>query len=395
MLSSFISRIIRLSKNKYIQIYLDIFRILSVLSLTITFLGLFFYALSYSFLYGYYLSGITPSYYSILNIITNPIPFNRYTLIIVSFIICLTVVFLTSSVLVIKKGKWPTSVATIIFLVAFHFCLSIFFVNGNDLFDKSLSFLIIWSLPVYITIMIFWMIRTPIRVGVSLSGTIYGLFLTSLLVSIFNWSIITLQLLLPVGSFLVGILFTYSKTSWYHYYIVRFILIVPYVAISSIFVIYLLQKKNFFLFSINLDILFCLFLSILLSLLLSIKKIKTKEIKHDDISSTTEKNKLDLYLLALDKAGKSTLLCMLSIFLIVSMVFIPHFSFTTGQYIRDFTFTSTDKRKLHIINDYEEKISIKGTIISIKDGVYYISNEDWELDVLKGDRITVRNNYTD
>ncbi|GAB7057314.1 hypothetical protein JCM16163A_40620 [Paenibacillus sp. YK5] len=50
---------------------------------------------------------------------------------------------------------------------------------------------------------------------------------------------------------------------------------------------------------------------------------------------------------------------------------------------------------MQVIKDYDKGITIKGNIISIKEGIYYISNEKWRLEIIKGDKVYVENYQSD
>lgn len=177
MLVPFITRVLNYTRLKHVQIILDVLRILSAASFLISIFGLFFFTLGYSFLYGYFLSGDVPAYQSILYIVTNPIPFNYYTVLIISSLLILSVIFIMSATYVVKNGVTHVKFSIIVFILIFHICLSIFFVNGSDLLNKIISFSVIWVVPLFISIMIYWAIRSPIRRGLSISGTLYGFFL--------------------------------------------------------------------------------------------------------------------------------------------------------------------------------------------------------------------------
>ncbi len=117
-----------------------------------------------------------------------------------------------------------------------------------------------------------------------------------------------------------------------------------------------------------------------------LKKWKQIEVSNIDLT----KSVIDNYIKNVTKVGKSTILATLSIMVVVLSTLTPHLSMIGGQYIREFT--NDGVRELQLIRDFDNKISIKGNIVSIREGIYYISNESWELDIINGDKIIVESN---
>ncbi|MBB3112967.1 hypothetical protein FHS18_005069 [Paenibacillus phyllosphaerae] len=385
MAVSLVSRLIDFFKNKHIKIVLDICRIISAVSFAVSVFGLIFYTIGYSFLYGYYFSGDLPGYYSILNIIVHPVPINFYTVSIISSLIIIIVVFLISSIFVIKQKNWGKSVPILIFLVAFHICLSVFFVNGEDIYEKSFSFIVVWSVPVFITIMIFWMIRTPFHPRLSISGTLYGLFVFVIFDLILKIQDIYAQLFLPVGSFLLGIIFTLLNKKWTEKYIFRAFLTFPIVELIVLIFMYLLK----IIIEVKIDgkdmtVLTCL--AFLITLIISLKRYKeSPEIPR--VSSNSDNKKYTVLLNKLEQLGIPSIVSTVSIIILLLGILAPLLSLNAGQYIRVITTSST--REMQLIKNYDNSFSIKGNVVSIKEGNYYVSNEGWNLVIVKGDKIIV------
>lgn len=381
-----ISNILESLNKKHVQYFLDLFRIVSVVSVLVSLTGTFLLAIGYSFLYGYYFSGEDPGFYSILDIVSNPIPFNFYSVAIVSGLVTLSIVFLFSAILMVRKRKSHLIFGSILFFLVFHMCLSIFFVKGSDLIERVISFSIIWVIPIFITIMIFWSFRAPLRMGSSLSGALYGLYILVVIATIFELSDIYLQLLVPLCSFTLGILFTYFSREWVKYRVFRFVIVLPYsmlaTAVCITFVEFLLDYsiktivRNWLLFGISAALTFAI----------SLKKWQQNDLRTVDSS----KSNFDNYLMHVAKIGKSTILATLSILIVVLGTLTPQLSMIGGQYIREFT--TDGVRELQLIHDFDNKIEIRGNIVSIKEGVYYISNENWKLDIINVDQIIVESN---
>jgi hypothetical protein len=386
MVVSFITRVLNFMRQKHVQVILDVLRILSAASFLITVFGLFFFTLGYSFLYGYFLSGDSPEHLSILSIVTNPIPFNYYTVLITSTLLILSVIFVMSATYVVKNGVIHAKLSVTIFFLIFHVCLSIFFVNGSDLFDKIISFSVIWIVPLFISIMMYWTIRSPLRVALSFSGTLYGFYTILIFSQVFNWIDSVIQLVIPTGSFLLGILFTLMKKSWYKYYFFRFLLILPY-TLSSL--VLLGTLVNYFYKLLQVNIIWFVIIAIVVTLIVSLRKIKIKEDKIQEENMPT----LEFNLRLLEQAGKASILTTFCIVVVVLGIFAPNLSLIGGQYIREFT--TDGVRELQVINDYDKGVTIKGNLISIREGNYYISNEKWKLEIIKGDKIYVKSNQED
>ncbi|KQY84170.1 hypothetical protein ASD24_10335 [Paenibacillus sp. Root52] len=371
-------------KRPHVQIFLDVFRILSVTSLILSLFGFFFYTVGYSFLYGYYISGNESSFVSTLNVITNPVPFNYYTVLIISSLLMISVIFLISAVFVYKKKKVHLSLATSVFILVFHVCLSTFFTNGQEIPNRALSFIIVWAVPIFITIMVFWMVKAPTRIGTSISGSLYGAIIPAVLFVFFDFQDILVQLILPLSTFLVGIIFTFLKEQWFKKYIFRFLIFFPYIFTGCIIIVIVIQ--NLLQFEINNTIRFVLLLSsLLINIVISFRKIKIQQ--NDSTSGENEgKTKYEQYFKPLEEAGKASVIATITLVVVALGILTPYIAVIGGQYIRD---VSDSNRQLHIIQNDRGMILSKGTIISVKDGVYYISDENWKLTIVKGDNIIV------
>ena len=378
--------IVELFKNRHIQSIVVLFKIVSVVSLLLSVVSTFLLAIGYSFLHGYYFSGENPGFYSIIDIISNPIPFNFFSVAIISGLVTLSVVFLFSVLLMVKKRKVHLILGAFLFFIVFHSCLSIFFVKGSDLLERVLSFSVIWTLPIFITIMIFWSMRAPLRFGSSLSGTLYGLYIIAVVSIIFELSDTYMQLLVPVCSFTLGILFTLFKIEWYKNILVRFLVVFPYSMFATASCITLVEFMVDFSIGNLLKISIFVGISIISAVVIALKKWKQNKARDIDLA----KSVFDDYLKNAAEVGKATMLATLTIVVVVLSIVSPQVSMIGGQYIR--SLTTDGIRELQIIRDFDNKVSIMGNVVSIKEGIYYISNENWKLDIIKGDNIVVENN---
>lgn len=364
-------------KKDHVKLTLDIMRIISLVSLIITVLGFFFFVIGYSFLYGYYLSGDKPGYYSILSIITNPIPFNYYTVLAISALVLLGIIFVVSAFFVFKRRKWPEVLAGSILFAIFHVCLSLFFVSGSDTQEKIVKFLIIWVVPVFVSIMIFWSLRTSLRFWTSMASSIYGMWVTLYLWHVFSIPDIYMQIFLPLVLFVAGLAATWTKRQWASLYVVRVLIILPYTSIVVLLLSLLIPKPGPSEINIYLYVIVCILISSVLAL------IKPKKILEEVQKIDTKED----YLKSIDKVSKASLLTVTTITVVVLGIFTPYLSLTGGQYIREFT--GNENRKMEIIREFDGKVLIRGNVLSVKDGIYFISDENWELAIIKGDKIVV------
>ncbi|WP_379359031.1 MULTISPECIES: hypothetical protein [unclassified Paenibacillus] len=388
---SFLIRVIHLCRNEKIQRVLDIFRAISLFAFIGGAFSFYFFTLSFSFLYGYYFSGNEANtYQSLLSLSISPVVFNFHSLLIISLLIGLAVTYILSAASLVKKGGWQTRLSIVIFSIGFHISLSIFFVDGTDIGQKVLGFLIIWVVPVFISVMLFWSYRSLLSFGNGFSGAVYGIVIYSMIKVFFgNWSSLD-QLLVPLTAFLTGTIFTYFQKSCYRYYLYRVIINWPYffVAVYIMDTTFASEKYLMWLF---IGSIILAFVSGVWKPKLNLNTLSVNQ-ENSNEGDGNQNDKLfrsEQYLNSLKEQGKAKILTSLSIIIIVVGTLTPSLASLGGQYIRDFT--AEEPRKLQTIRDYKNNQTILGKVVVIKDGFYYISNQNWELEILNSDSAYVNN----
>ncbi|MBO9610360.1 MAG: hypothetical protein J7639_30655, partial [Paenibacillaceae bacterium] len=118
-----------------------------------------------------------------------------------------------------------------------------------------------------------------------------------------------------------------------------------------------------------------------------IKETESVENKPGTEKISAFESKLKIF----EQTGKANILTTICIVVVVLGILAPNLSLIGGQYIRQFTMDESS-REIQIIRDYDKGITIQGNVISVKEGSYYISNKEWRLEIIKGDKIYVAKN---
>lgn len=156
-----IERLISLnSYSLYIEKIKNIPQVLQVI--ISSFLLYFFYSIGYLFLYGFYFANFSfdsniPSFSfdPLFEVIRNPVPFNFYTVITTSVFFLALVIWIISSITMIRKNIFFVIPVAIISL-AVHIAISIIFIGrlGQD-FEFLLFSLLLWGAPLVIAYTIY------------------------------------------------------------------------------------------------------------------------------------------------------------------------------------------------------------------------------------------------
>lgn len=381
---------IEISKKEQFQFLYTLFKIIASISTILTTFGFFFYSLGYCFLYGYYFSGdINEDVISIINLLRLPIPFKNFSVILVAGYLLISLTFLVFTVVEFKTKKIYNIIGSSLFFLIFHFCISVFFVDGTDLFGKFISFSIIWVVPIYIGILILWIYRSSQRSILSLAGILYGLIIDLLLYTTFHLPEGLNQIVAPLSCFFIGSLFTFLPLWWTSRASMRFIISLPFIMAGAL--AFLVGVQWSFTYKMNLN--WYIFLTIVLVINIPVSfLIKGKGIETTKISSTSKRSLISFIedFNKLDNA-KKVIFVLLAVILLSTLP--PFYSLIAGKYIRDFT--PIENRKVQIIKDYDKNLELKGNVVVIDDGFYYISDENWRLRILKGEKIYINVDASD
>ncbi|KIV58370.1 hypothetical protein AM501_24900 [Aneurinibacillus migulanus] len=394
--------------------------IISVLVTTfITIMLFILYGIGYTFLYGFYFGGTTRQSPSLLETFIFPVPFEFNSVIIVGIILLIGVilfVIFTNEIRLftgisnekISSGKKKqfnkqNLFFTIVAFILFHFVLSLFFLSALDDADKIFSFIGVWIGPFIISVSIVWL--------VDLNRD----FIMNTLEFIASFVIITV-----VGSFIISFSEESIKDTWFSYYDkLAYRLNVEkinlYFLAIFIFAFFINRGRKFYLdtnvrgflyrlaivcsfsFIVNLliygifkeilhydTILFILFFTMFCSLFIAglfplfnfINFSITRPTKVLEENKNKDSKKIIVFLIPVISA-----VVLLTIFSIQS--------FETGKYLRKTIIRANGykENKNYLVETIiysNENECLNGFVVTAdKNGVYYISNEDWKLVTLK------------
>ncbi len=373
------------------QIILKILTITSLTSTCITVGGLIFYSIGYSFLYGYYFSNIENDV-SLITLLTNNIPFSFYSVIITSVMFITVVAFFV--ILLWNLGMGLQHIFTkgfrtlgfirifiiILMFFVFHFSLTSFFVGGlPSVYQKTSSLFYVWVVPFAIALFVYCMIQINKGIFSAISGMFYGMLIISISSSILDYPPSTIWLL---AIFAIAMPFSYFE-KFLKYSVYRFFLCTPF----SFIIVLLLSNifcdtiKDWWLFAIIVVI-----LSIILSF--ATKKLATIDKTPDELSEEEIDNNKKLYK---ENIKKFNISIFLTLFVIAVLSFtgttIPSMSKLTGSLFRLVTPTSTHQNIYYDGSNTPQLIDVE--LVAQKDDLYYISNSESRMIILKTDKIRI------
>ncbi|MGM0710952.1 hypothetical protein [Brevibacillus parabrevis] len=374
--------LIEIMKNDRIQFYLNIIRIISAVSALITFLGFALYSLGYSFLYGFYFGGENSYKNSLIELFLFPVPFNYYSVFLISSVIIVGIVFfwlLYKLFVGVRADNKLTNVATIFLMLVtfamFHITLSELFVPGEiDFLEKSKSFILIWVVPFLLAVTLpglFLMMTRPLE---GVSGALYGIILTVILGKVYDMELTTIVLL---PAFLFALIVSLLARKWRENKIYNIVILLPYSTCCTMIVYTLFIAEKIPLSILILCILFSLVVSyIAATYLVNLRKKKT----FPDIilSESPLQVMVDIY-----KLNKIYFYVILIVFAFGTLIISPIFTANVGHYVR----TYMSKYSFVQITDIRNKDSFVGNVVAEKNGVIYISDNNWELRMMNAQDI--------
>jgi len=396
------------------KIYSNIKFILFAFSLVTT-LG---FLLIYSYLYGYYFSGDIESTVSNFNIISNFVPFDFRTLSMTAFyFICIFYIIFGLVTLLQndKKNKKRMVFFLICVAVILTIMLTLFFASNITL--KSFgSFSLIWlfvGLIVWFLYILNNIIHKPIflirgTLQTFILGTMISIFLSELGIEKILLQQLSFVILIILWPMITTVSIVFEKKYW-----MFFLNCLP-----LSFTVYLMFIHFLDSFSINfnalLDLLFILILNILLSygvkIVIARLKLKNREHKKEESDKQgkenlenlnivmNEKNSVEsninnekgliynailvLYSVIVDRKENGMKLVFGTILLLI-FVITPQISLLCGKGIRIINMSENPSIKILYVNQTGTEKSITANYYIENNSILYISNERWELEVVK------------
>ncbi|MCY7753162.1 hypothetical protein MOC99_20025 [Bacillus haynesii] len=382
----------KLMETNFWTLIVSIAKVISTLTFLLTSFGMFFWGIGYTFLYGYYFGGGVTDFSSILEMVIKIVPFNFYSVMIISLFVLCTVFFLFNIGLFIKAGKILNIALSFIFFVVLHVALTWIFI-GDVTFQNLLYFSILWVIPLYIVIVTFYFYRTTKS---SRFFSIFSGILTAIILCAILYNFIldeTIRYLITVSiCFLLSIIYSYFSLRNFFSILM---LTLPYFFTVSIFVKIFLEKfMN--IHSKSLFISLCLF-SIILSSVYSYFYLKHRESSNTDsnnpLNNNTNNNsnhnnnndskkKKYLEIEMIDKIAKFLAPLeqpLRNIFIISAIICFlvgtPMVSSLSGKVIRVVTPTNAFKYEKIETPSLPEK-KVEGILVSEQNNILYISSKN-------------------
>ncbi|WP_167544370.1 hypothetical protein [Paenibacillus xylanexedens] len=382
------------------KIYNGPYSVLKIIASIITLfssLFFYFYILGYCFIYGYYFSGNIENLPSILNITINPVPIKFHSVSLISIFLFLAFISLFSLMNISKlKNLFAILMSAILIIFVLHLGISIFFVPGNDVINRFVTFLPVWIIPILLAGLIMStvvMIKNPMMF---FSGIVYGIFIVILCMNVFekifgmvdsfSYFMEKASILILIISFCVASIFVILVNKINNLRVVVSIAIFPFIYIvffvlNHYFTLTLLKRIDIYPVGIIITFIISCCVSFYSSKIVLFTR--NKLFNSDDTIANNEPNE------SFKKNLRILIMCTIPCFIIFVSVVFSYISLITGNYIR--TMSPEGFRQFELIEDYREGKIIKGNTIKNDENTYYISNEEWELEILHSDHVHIRN----
>lgn len=380
---SIITDIVPQNIKKIIEKHIALF-----VSFIVTFVSCTFYCLGYLFVYGFYFSGASARRYSLLDIVVNPIPLEFKSTIVIAILFLISVILF---LLIIKSLK-INKLLTVFMFIGIHFLLAAIFIGfGNDNnFEDILLFCLVWVLP----LIVFEMISFT-----KVLETTGALIIISSFCYIFNITIFIIVILTHFNAFdtlnslffILFVLFLFITPKILKLIITaikyRTGLMVICFSIVNMFIIimagiiFYAMKPKLSIFMFFLPAIISLIIAYILSGFISSKKILINNISINS-QMPSSKNNLEIFKTITSKNRYLSTIILISVILFCfSIAF--YGSIILGHTVRMSIFNiPSDLIKYSSCGKINE---IRGTIVCKKDGICYISTEDFNLKTVKTD----------
>jgi len=372
----------KLMETNFWTLIVSIAKVISTLTFLLTSFGMFFWGIGYTFLYGYYFGGGVTDFSSILEMVIKIVPFNFYSVMIISLFVLCTVFFLFNIGLFIKAGKILNIALSFIFFVVLHVVLTSIFI-GDVTFQNLLYFSILWVIPIYIVIVTFYFYRTikSSKFFYMFSGTLTAFILCAIFLYNLALDETILYMITVCMCFLLSTIYSYLSPKKL---IIKFLISLPYFFIGSVVVKVFLEKfinvhsKGLFIFLYALSFI----LSFIYSYLLFPEDRSSANTKLNDNNNNNNDDNENLrvevmvritkFLAPLEQPLRNMIIILA---IIIFLVFTPLVSSLSGKTIR--VVTPNDAFKYEKINtpSLPEK-KVEGILVSEQNNILYISSKN-------------------
>lgn len=375
---------------------------------TFSLISILGFLLIYNFLYGYYFSGAIDDTISNFSVISNFIPFDFRTLSITSFyFICIFYIIfgLVSLIQSDKKDKGKIILYLLFFAITITIMLTFFFAN-NLSFKSFFSFSLIWVflgiLVWFLFILINLMVRPTLLIKSTLLTFTLGAIITIILMQIgFDEEFlqpILLVILIILWPVMTTISIAFEKRNWMY-----FINCLPISFSILLVIVYLMNSININLNAI-IDLLFLGFINIPIYYIVKttkkrnkkgeVKKKITEDIIEDssEVSSSEIRNDKEqglfyisillIYNVIVDR-NENGMKMVLGALLLFVFVVTPQISMICGKGIRTINISEIPSTEIVYVNQNGIEKNVVANYYLENDSIIYISNKDWELEVIK------------
>lgn len=387
---------VRLFSEKSLIQTNNIYQRIALITLTVSILSSFSFLITYSFLYGYYFGGSLDFSSSNFDIYLNFIPFQFQTMTFTWLMLSLSIsLFIFMSKIIIEK-ELQNILLVLISFITYHILLTVFFTQQVNDFLTILQFSVIWAIPLFILIMVFFAVslyKVPLK---SITGSLYGLIGIIILIKINHWNTADEWVMILVYSafFAGGISFSYI--SYNKYSNVAFFFPYYFIILTLIYSLYPIKE---FFNSLNIIgvVIVCPIAMIISYFTAKVFKKRLVDVN----SNVTDKHSVFIYLSAvlnefLNKKTNNKLIMLIMLMLLGAFILVPRISITTAKVIRSFTPLGQLQQNIIKMKDLEGRVvKIKGKVVVEQNNILFISNENWQLEQVKTEKYMVEINEKD
>ncbi|MGP1910634.1 hypothetical protein ACTSEZ_20995 [Metabacillus sp. JX24] len=373
----------------------NIYQKIALISLTVSIFSSFSFLISYSFLYGYYFGGSLDFSSSNFDIYLNFIPFQFQTMTFTWLMLSLSISLLIFMSKIIIEKEFQNILLVLISFIILHILLTVFFTRQVNDVLTILQFGVIWAIPFFILLMVFFVVRVykvPLK---SFAGSLYGLIGIMFLIIINHWNTADewVMLLVYFAFFAGGISFSYI--SYNKYSNVAFFFPYYFIILILIYSLYPIQE---FFNSINIMgvVIVCP-----IAMIISYFTAKKKKLVDVNSNNVTDKHSVFIYLSTvlnefLNKKTNNKLIMLIMLMLLGAFIIIPRISIYTAKVIRSFTPVEKLQQNIIKMKDIEGRVvKFKGKVVADQNNILFISNENWQLEQVKTEKYIVEINEKD
>jgi hypothetical protein len=349
----------------------------------LAFIAFFVYTLSYVFFYGYYFSGQSDEPISMVKAFLNPVPFNFKSLTIIGLFLIIVLLILLNieyKMSISLREKSITFFMDLFALVIIIIVIQAFFsLVFRGSFRGDFRYLLSWTTPLFIII-----ITAFLHSGKWLNliwGTV-GLVDVIIIVSIIDL-LMKKSPTIPTIDFVLSLIWIVISIITVFYKNIRLVVLFNFCFFIFTVLVILSPVKNL---SLSLGI--SLFIISILIVLASINSfnsiIKREKIKKTEINSNQKKSVAH----SIDNLIKKYIVTISTVIFLTLIGYAYHYAYDAGSYFKaNVPQKAYDEIKY---NDNGATVTIKGVVVSNKDGVYYISTDKKQLVTIKSTIIVTK-----